>query len=291
MNRQRFLAELRRLLVYMTEEDRDEAIRRCAAAFDAAGPDGEAGLIEQLGTPTRTAIALSRGYEPGTIPDVFPAPAVQPEPEPEPAAPEPAEAGELLPPEPEIDWTVLPEPGLPGAGEEQQTSGEAETGQNEVAPAAAPEEKPQAPDEQPDEQPAPTKRKRTAPPEPEPEAEPVYVVERSMPLGLGIPLFILVFVALGIPLAVLSLAVSLVLLLPGAAVLTCAYLAFVGGLWCTGYMADAVLLFGLTFVLLAIGLLVLWAGFWLAVKLLGLYGRAVGWIGGELLGRRVIADE
>lgn len=283
MNRQRYLAELRRLLVFMSDEDREEAVRRCAAAFDAAGPEGEAALIEALGSPTRTAIALSRGYEQGSIPDVFPqaveaaGAAKAAEEASTDAEPEPA-------PEPESPWTEIPDFEL------SDGPGEAESAPAETPEAAVPEAAPQAEgasEAEDGEEPEPLPL--TAIPE-EPEEGPVYVIERTMPLGLGIPLFILVFAALGIPLAALCLALALALIAPGCAVLFGAYLVFVGGLWCVGYMADAVLLFGLMFVVLAAGLLVLSLGVWLAVLLIRLYVRAFGWIAGELLGRKVIAD-
>lgn len=292
MNRQRYLAELRRLLVFMSDEDREEAVRRCAAAFDAAGPEGEAALIEALGSPTRTAIALSRGYEQGSIPDVFPqaveaaGAAKAAEEAGTDAEPEPAPA-----PEPESPWTEIPDFELPdGPGEAKSAPAEDAPAEDVPEAEEAPEPAPQAEgafEAEDGEEPEPLPL--TAIPE-EPEEGPVYVIERTMPLGLGIPLFILVFAALGIPLAALCLALALALIAPGCAVLFGAYLVFVGGLWCVGYMADAVLLFGLMFVVLAAGLLVLSLGVWLAVLLIRLYVRAFGWIAGELLGRKVIAD-
>lgn len=269
MNKQRFLAELRRLLVFMSEEDRDEAVRRCGEAFDAAGPEGESALIADMGSPTKLAIALSRGYEPGTIPDVIPKTAI--------VRPQAAEAipagGEMLPAEPAVTWTDLP-------SFEPHEAGTAEAPAPDTAPETPADGKQEWQNETPE--PAPE-----APAEPE---APHTVVERTMPLWLGIPLFILVFGALGIPLGILCLAVSLALLVPGAAILFGAYLIGVGGLWCTAYMADAVLLFGAAFIVLAVGMLVLWLGIWLAVKLFTAYGRGVGWIAGELLGRKVTTD-
>ena len=236
-------------------------MRRFEAAFDAAGVEGEMDLIGQLGSPTKTAIALSRGYEPGRLPEEFRIPAVKP------AA---AAAKPAVPAAPEELWQSMPELELPGMEGEEETEKPAE------------------------EPPAPAEKKRPASREPReseppavPAAEPRTVIERTMPLGLGIPLFILVFGALGLPLGALCLAVSLLLLVPGCAVLFGAYLVFVGGLWSTGFMADAVLLFGLAMVVLAVGLLLLWLGLWLAVNLFTVYGRGVGWIAGELLGRKV----
>lgn len=282
MNRQRFLAELRRLLVFMSEEDRDEAVRRCGEAFDAAGPEGESALIADMGSPTKLAIGLSRGYEPGKIPDVIPRTAIV---RPKTEAAVPAE-GELLPAEPEVTWTDLPSFDMPTVEAEEALAPEAE-----AAPAQtetpAPEEVPAPAEVKPerkDKTPEPVPEEAAAP------AKPDTVVERTMPLGLGIPLFILVFGALGIPLGILCLALCLALLVPGAAILFGAYLIGIGGLWCTAYMADAVLLFGAAFIVLAVGLLVLWLGIWLAVKLFTVYGKGVGWIAGELLGRKVTTD-
>jgi uncharacterized membrane protein len=51
----------------MSEEDRELTVHRYAALFDQAGEDGEAELIGTLGSPTKTAIQLSRGYEPGKV--------------------------------------------------------------------------------------------------------------------------------------------------------------------------------------------------------------------------------
>lgn len=291
MNKQRYMAELSRLLVFMSEEDREEAVRRCSAAFDAVGPDGEAALLEALGSPTRTAIALSRGYEPGSIPDVYSGAVADVGR----AAPETAQAAEPAPvqkkaapsAEPEDVWSDLPDfelPEVPG----ERTAPEAPP--KEITAEAENESETEA-EAVPENEPGPGLLPMTAVPEDEPGGASACVVERSMSLGLGIPLFILVFVALGIPLAALCLALALVLLAPGCAVLFGAYLVFVGALWCTGYMADAVLLFGLMFVVLAVGLLVLCLGVWLAVKLIALYIRAFGWVAGELLGRKVIAGE
>ena len=268
----------------MNEEDREEAVRRCGEAFDAAGAEGEAALLTDLGSPTKMAIKLSRGYESGRIPDVIPRTAiVRPKAEEE-AETLPATAEELLPPEPEITWTELPsfdmtEPEAPSPADEPTAAAPAE------APAPGPEPPAAGKDVRQEETPA------AAPEVPDEAPGPRTIIERTMPLGLGIPLFILVFGALGIPLGVLCLALSLALLVPGCAILFGAYLIGVGGLWCTAYMADAALLFGAAFIVLAIGLLVLWLGIWIAVNLWTVYCRGVGWVGGELLGRRVTTDE
>ena len=266
MNKQRYLAELRRLLVFMSQEDAEETIRRYTDMFDAAGMEGEAALIDQLGSPTKAAIGLSRGYEPGKL--NIPTPVV---------TPQPGTAAEILdlPTEkPAGPWEDLPDFQLPGISGED----EAEDDNDEAAPAPVAEE----------EIPEPDLPRRIAPAKETP--VPVTKIVRTMSLGLGIPLFIFVMIGLGVPVAAVFLAVMAAALVPGCAILFAAYLIAVGGLWCMGYMADAILLFGLAFVVLAAGILVLWFGIWVWIQLITVYSKGVRWLAGELLGRKVTVD-
>lgn len=293
MNKQRYLAELRRLLVFMTDEDRDRTVRRYSYMFDAAGPEGEAALIAEIGSPTKAAIGLSRGYVMGSVKEPEPIPRAEPVPAPKPAPPQGEKASE----EP---WEDIPAFELPEIVDETA----AEVPAAEPVSGAEPESP--APDTEPETEAAPAQENE---PEPEPTAAkeasvsaaeeppeeevvpPAVRVERSMPLWLGIPLFILVTAALVIPIAVVILVLAVVFLAPGCAVLFGAWLVFVGGLWCTGFMADAILLFGVCAIVLALGLLILFLGLWLDVKMIGGYGKAVKWLSGELLGRKVSAYE
>ena len=61
MNKQKFLSELRSMLTFMTERDRDAAVAEYEAMLDAA--EDEQALLKSLGTPLRVAVQLSRGYE------------------------------------------------------------------------------------------------------------------------------------------------------------------------------------------------------------------------------------
>ncbi len=63
MNKQRYLKELQQLLIFMTDEDREITVAHYAGLFDAVGEDGEEALADQLGSPTKAAIGLSRGYQ------------------------------------------------------------------------------------------------------------------------------------------------------------------------------------------------------------------------------------
>ena len=268
MNKQKYLAELQRLLVFMTEEDRALTVRRYGEIFDAAGPEGEADVVASLGTPTKAAIDLSRGYEPGMARERLPS-VPAPAPEPETPAPEekPRELWEELPDfEPPETPSPRRRPAPPAPG--LQTAAAAVTRLTDESMADGEAEWPDLPAR----------------------SMPTVVYERSVPLGLGIPLFILLTLALGVPLLLLCAALTAVFLAPGCAVLLGAYLLFVGGLWCLSIVADAILLFGAALVVLAIGLFVLRIGLWLTVRIWTLWGKALIWVARELLGRRVTED-
>ena len=262
MNKQRYLAELQRLLVFMTEEDRELVIRHYGDIFDAAGEDGEAALAEKLGSPTKSAISLSRGYEPGTIKNL-------------PDLPRATEKPKAALTQTQDDpWGDLPTFEVPtikdeSPAEEAEPEPEAEDEAETTVPPAAPEEETEFPVEEPEED----------------------EIDRPMPFGLGVSLLTLILIAIGIPVAALFLGLMAVCLAPGVAALVGAFLAAVGGLWCLSYMADAVLMFGLAFLILAVGLLVLWGGIWLCSRLVLVYIAGVRWLCGELLGRKVSDDE
>ncbi len=297
MNKQRYLAELRRLLVFMTDEDRDRTVRRYGYMFDAVGPEGEAKLLAEIGSPTKAAIGLSRGYEPGSVKEPEPIPPAAPEPAPETVAPQAESVGEPWEDIPNYRPPEVPEATAAESGETPPADAVSDEARESVPPEAAEAPAQTLPEEAPE---IPPGEDRNALPEEieaileeaeEAAEKPAYSVERSMSLWLGIPLFILVMVALGIPIAALFLALAVVFLVPGCAVLFGAWLIFVGGLWCMGIMADAILLFGVCAIVLALGLILLFLGLWLDVIMIGGYGKAVRWLSGELLGRRVRADE
>lgn len=271
MNKQRYLSELQSLLVFMTEEDRELAVRHYGDIFDAAGENGTEDLVRALGSPTKAAIALSRGYEPGNIKNLPQAPAAE----------KTKAAFTQLEDDP---WGDLPTFEIPSVEEKADREGLSKAEPTAVnasgpEPVSGMEEDPlpEAPEE------------KSEPAMEEPAREEYY--ERSMPLGAGIPLLILVMVAIGVPLAALALVLAAVCLAPGGAVVFGAYLIAVGGIWCLSFAADAILLFGGALLVLAIGLAVLFGGVWLASRLFGLYARGVAWLCGELLGRKVTEDE
>ena len=99
MNKQQFLSELNQYLTFITAEERALVMEEYHGKFDAAGAEGEAALILQLGTPMMIAIALKRRKEAGEPLTEHAVPASKPEAEesePSPAeAEESAEAAEL----------------------------------------------------------------------------------------------------------------------------------------------------------------------------------------------------
>lgn len=60
INKQKFLAELGKLLTFMYEEDRQTALKMYSDMFDAAGD--EHALLQYLVSPTRQAVAVARAY-------------------------------------------------------------------------------------------------------------------------------------------------------------------------------------------------------------------------------------
>ena len=305
MNKQRYLAELGQLLIFMTSADRALTLEKFGALFDEAGPGGAEALAGRIGSPTKNAIRLSRSYMPGCLTDEIlfqgmdlnmpapePAPVKEPEPEDEAeeaVAEEPRYAGPEMP-----DLSDMPElPDLPDAEAPAEEEPEPEA---EDEDAGEPEEEtPPAPapaadrarfvavpvhEDAPEEEEAPET-------EPEPPRRPAPHVERPMSPWLGAPLFILSLIVLGIPLAALVLVLVILLLVPGALVLGGAVLAAIGGLWCISYVADAALMFGLAAFILGLALLVLWCGFALDVGLVKLYIRAIAGLKHIFLGRRV----
>ena len=299
MNKQRYLAELHQLLIFMTAADREETLSRFGALFDDAGPDGADALVRRLGSPTKNAIRLSRTYAPGHLTDEYLFAGI---PMKAPAQEETASAHDHLPLADDMPDFELPSLDIPDVPDMPLPPGHIvtkNTPQPEPEPAPAPEAEPQPETAPPaPETPAPSDNKEPTPPrfvsmpldaphEPRPRPQPRTVVKRSMPLWAGIPLFVILLLVLAVPVGLVCLVLLPVLLAPGLAILVAAWLAAVGGLWCISYIADAVMLFGLAFVVLGVALLVLWCGVWLDVGLVTLYIRALRGMKHLFLGRTV----
>lgn len=65
MNRQQFLAEFNQYLTFFSPEERAKIISAYNEKFNSVGPEGEAALIAELGTPMTSAIDFKRRMEAG----------------------------------------------------------------------------------------------------------------------------------------------------------------------------------------------------------------------------------
>lgn len=269
MNKQRFLAELRRLLVFMTESDRSIAIERYTAKFDAAGEAGEAALLEKLGSPTKVAISLSRGYIPGQI------------------TAEAKQRDALKKAEKKArEVKNVPLPDYDPLGEAEGDDPVAIIMRSLEESTAEPDDEPEeieTPDDEYDDDDDDDEYERPHRPE-------YRRVGAPLPKAVGGTLLGVILLIVGVPLAVLTLGVALVWLIPGAAGVIAAGLAAIGALWCLSYIADALLLLALGFGFMALALLLVFCGVWLDVRLIGLYVRGVQTLCDALLGRKVAVE-
>ena len=63
MNKNIFLVDLSKCLGFMTETEREEALKYYRELFDEAGPENEQKVLMQLGSPTKVAVELHRSYD------------------------------------------------------------------------------------------------------------------------------------------------------------------------------------------------------------------------------------
>lgn len=250
MNKQRFIAELTQLLSFMEEHDRAEFLRQLNERFDEAGPEGEAELISRLGTPTAMAIKASHDYTPTPPPE----PAQEEEPAAQEAAEETDKAGEAEKtqaeedaPDAEEDSRAEPEPGKAEAadGETETDAEEAQAGQ--AAAEAPEEEKPTLSD-------LFGGQGAEAPVPPVQEEKKDRRARRSL---------VTLTIFGGIMLLCLLLALCAVVISPGLCAVGGAVFAFLAGLWASPVFTDALFLFGIAAIALAVGLLLLFLAVWL----------------------------
>ena len=65
MNRNEYMAALRRALSVLPEEERANALRYYEEYFDDAGPENEQQVISDLGAPSRSRRRAARQASPG----------------------------------------------------------------------------------------------------------------------------------------------------------------------------------------------------------------------------------
>ena len=333
INKQRFLVELSRLLTFMSEEDRQEALTLYEKMFDDT--DDEQGLLQALVSPTRQAVIIARAYDanarklqayakaqrktaaheaPEATPDFVLAilqvyeQAVPLPVEPKAPVPVPAPAEE----EPELN-TV--DPDQLSLFEDDDQSGEAD----ETAPPADGEEADdvQAADVSSsdlldevdvflssfsiadDDLSASGEESRSLPPQEDtPDAgEPLPVPDEKEETPSGErrarPFLLILFILIAVP---LTLAVTLVLLVPTLLSLVLAAVSIVGGCAVavaafSGFpvFADILIVLGCAIILLALGLLFLWLFIWFVGAVIGGLIRWVIQLGGKWCYKEVAA--
>lgn len=224
MNRQAYLAELAQLLYYMTAWDRDAALAKYTKLFEER--DNDFAVIQELGSPMKLAVTLSRSYEASPEPAEGAAEQESPAPAEETPAEVPEEVSTETPPEPEQTTEETPE--SPAAEEPAETVSEPETQPEQpveetpAEPIAQPEVESDAPV-----QPEPAKRTQMREVRDEifseifeaatqaqsavvvPEMDESPIVRKSRP-GFLI-LYALLCIVVGIPVTVFLLAVNFVI--------------------------------------------------------------------------------
>lgn len=154
IDRQKYVAELGKLLSGMAPQDREAVLRGVNARFDEEGDD--AAVIASLGSPTFAAVSVLRGYTPPEEGASDSVPMPEPRrarPEPKPVEPEPEEPEapeEAEPEEPEAESAEADEPSPVEPVPEAESTEPAEPAPEPEAPPAEPETGPEPEPEQPE---------------------------------------------------------------------------------------------------------------------------------------------
>ena len=299
INKQKFLAELGKLLTFMYEEDRQRAMSLYSRMFEEAGD--EHALIQALISPTRQAVVVARAYNSnlGRL-SLSASTKAAPEDRDENGVPDYVQAIEGVR---EQAWADM---GIPAEAEETKEA-PAEAEETEEAPAEAEEtEEAPAEAEEAEEAPAEAEEAEEAPAEAEEAEETPAEAEpenKSKPEGIEFftlpeegketpesdtlldenafnvnsdalrkprrkakPFALILYILLAIPLTICAIAV---LLVPALLFLALSVAAIICGvvLVSTAFkgfavFADIMVVLGVSMVLFALGLLFLWTAIW-----------------------------
>ena len=285
INKQKFLAELGKLLTFMYEEDRQRAMGLYSRMFEEAGD--EQALIQTLISPTRQAVVVARAYNSnlGRL-SLNAETKAAPEDRDENGVPDYVQAIEKVR---EQAWAAI---GVPAAAEEAEEA-PAETEEAEEAPAETEEAPAEA--EEVEEAPAETEGVEEAPAAAEPDKsahegiefftlpeegketpqsdtlldENTFNIDSDAlrkPRRKAKPFALILYILLAIPLTICAIAV---LLVPAILFLALSVAAIICGvvLVSTAFkgfpvFADIMVVLGVSLVLFALGLLFLWTAIW-----------------------------
>jgi uncharacterized membrane protein len=266
INTQSYLAELSRLLGFMSAWDRDAEIEKYRQMLESA-PDAEA-LMAQLGTPTRVAIGIARDYTPTPRPET-------------PAEDESESEEEWEEPETDGDSDAPEEDPPEDDAQAEAPEKEPETGAVFGADTAlspeqlgaltadeAPERSPAQPeavaevaqDESAEDESAPEEASRK-----KRKARPVVTT-----------LYSIVSVIIGLPIAVVLIFLGVPFLMLGGSVIWGVVYAAIYIIRELTMISDIMLVGGVSGMLCALGLVVTWFGLWLSITL------GCAWINGVI---------
>jgi uncharacterized membrane protein len=248
------MAELDRLLGFMSSWDRQAALRKYRSLFAAS--EDEQALMDELGTPTKLAIELAASYVPTRPPSAL-AQALEECPVAlEDLLRDPnALAADLLSPAPETEVSADPEAPQPETWVFEQM----QLPELDPAPAAEEPEAPQAP------------RGR---------------VRVGALIGYLIPA-----VVIGLPVAVVLVCVGLPFLAAGAGLIFTAILQALRFIAQLRLVSDILLTVGAALIACGVGLALCWFGLWLSMELCWLWvGRALIGLGRRLCLRKEAAE-
>ena len=244
------MAELDRLLGFMSSWDRQAAMKKYQALFDASA-DTEA-LIEELGTPTKLSVALAASYVPSPSPSALALALEQC----------PVALEDLLR-DPGVLAADLSEP----APRAQTPALQPETWVFEQMELAETLPAPEAPAEEAYE--APTRR----------------VVK-----GGALALYLIPAIVIGLPVAAALVCLGIPFLAAGVATIFAAVLAALRIFGHLQLISDMLLTGGAALVACAVGLLLSWFGLWLSMELCWLWvGKALCALGRRLCVREEAA--
>ena len=244
------MAELSKLLGFMSAWDRREALIKYDALFDEA--EDEHAFIESLGSPTKLAIGLALNYVPSPPPAVVVTETVEPDGQVGEFA---AGAGEAEA-APEEEAAPAPaEEVSENAAEEAEAAPVEESSEGEEALRTLPEAEIQ-PEELQEEEPEKPRRKVRA---------------------IGLIGSILFGLIIGLPIAVVLICVGIPFIALGAGLGTIAVLTALSVIGLLAMFSDVLIIVGAGLVLCALAILLIWFGFWLSFELGWL------WIGGVVL--------
>lgn len=296
INRQRYMAELTKLLSFMFKEDRSEIIKDYNELLDKA--EDEEALLETFGSPTKLAVTIARSYnsgeyKPPELPEGIKAKGEESIPE-ETESSEEAEASAVEPDKaPEVSAEEISEPESEEQDIEVEIFEEEPEAESAEAEAEVTEEEPiEAPEE-----PAPEEAEATEEAVPEPEElvpevvelQPASEEEPEMRTKTNVGLLILYLIPaipVGAALLLCMLGIELAIVAAGLGVVFVGFMLLRFSFSGMQVFADIIICLGATIAVLAIGVLLAWLGVWLiAVSVPGLVKGVIS------LGRRFCVRE